>query len=67
MNISISSLAWGKSLEKNVLEVLSHNDISFIDIVPNKYFKSCLEFDKNEVIDLRNYFNYNYLSIYGMI
>ena len=66
MNISISSLAWEKSLEKKVLDILSQNDIRFIDIVPNKYLKSCLEFDKNEVIDLRNYFNKKNLSIYGM-
>ena len=37
--ISISNIAWGVSLDKDVSELMINKGVSYIDIAPLKYFK----------------------------
>lgn len=66
MKISISSLAWEKNEEKDVIKILKRNNINLIDITPSKYFKSCMETNKQDILDLKNYFSRQSIYIYGM-
>ena len=66
MKISISSLAWEKNKEKDVLKILNKNNINLIDITPSKYLKSCMEANKKDILELKNYFLRNNICIYGM-
>ena len=64
--ISISSLAWEKTEEKEVFYTLNKNNINLIDIVPNKYFESCIDINLLEVKEFKSYLRKYNISPYGM-
>ena len=66
LKLSISNIAWDTNRDEEIASILNQEDISFIDIAPKKYFNSCIGRTKNEIKELKKYWNLKGISIFGM-
>jgi D-psicose/D-tagatose/L-ribulose 3-epimerase len=66
MNIGISNIAWDTKDDDLIVRLLKEHAISHIDIAPTKYFQEPLKASKEEIFNIRKYWEHNNISINGM-
>ena len=66
MEISISNIAWDINIDKKVISILKRKNVRYIDIAPTKYFKNIRDVSDRDVLKIKDYWNNEGISFYGM-
>lgn len=66
MRLSISNIAWDRSYDHLISQILNNNNIDAIDIAPGKYFNNFSITTNNDIFDVRKWWESRGIEIIGM-
>lgn len=66
MQLSISNIAWDTSQDEAIADLLVREGVYCIDIAPGKYFSNLLTTSKEEISQVRNFWESRGIKIVGM-
>tara|TARA_B100001093_G_C26597382_1_gene914318 strand:+ start:29 stop:862 length:834 start_codon:yes stop_codon:yes gene_type:complete len=66
MRLSISNIAWDRSYDQLISQILNKNNIDAIDIAPGKYFNNFSNTTNDDIVDVRKWWESRGIEIIGM-
>jgi D-psicose/D-tagatose/L-ribulose 3-epimerase len=66
MNLSISNIAWTPEYDDDIVEILKHKNINFIDLAPSLYQDINRNFNITKFHKVKEYWSENNISFYSM-
>lgn len=64
--LSISNIAWNVKDDLKLAQILNKHDVKYIDLAPSKYFKDFKEATITEIMQVKDFWGKQGISIYGM-